>query len=242
MSKWLWITVFLLALGALIGVFLTYFYWFRIELNFQTSKAPEVWGQFGDFVGGLLNPILSFITVIILIITSLYQQNQYEKLERRESNKRFDDRFYGMISYQRDFSNDFKCKLPNGSDANLKELTIYVEEVFFDTTDHSVINDEEFKNSIFPLIRGFYVLIKMINESQKDEMDHDDIDRYYEWLVNLSDYSLMRLVIFCVFYYDGILSFNYIRSNANFIGKLTKIGWGGYITEVKSRKEQVERD
>lgn len=239
MSKALWIAVFLLALVALLGVFFSYYYWFKIELDFHISKSPEVWGQFGDFAGGLINPILSFITVIILIITSLYQQKQYERLEKREKNKIFDDRFYGMISYQRDFAKDFKCKLPDGIDANVKELTICVEDIFFDTDDHSYINDDNFKESIFPLIRGFYILVKMINEHHEEEIESKDADKYYEWLVNLTDYSLMRLVLFCVFYYDGILSFNYINSNSTFISRLSMIGWDDYIAEVKKRKLQI---
>lgn len=239
MSKGLWIAVFLLAFVALLGVFFSYYYWFKVELDFHISKKPEVWGQFGDFAGGLINPILSFITVIILIITSLYQQKQYERLEKREKNKIFDDRFYGMVSYQRDFANDFKCKLPNGVDANIKELIICVEDIFFDADDHSYINDDKFKESIFPLIRGFYILVKMINESHQEEIESKDADKYYEWLVNLTDYSLMRLVLFCVYYYDGISSFNYINSNPAFISKLSMIGWEDYIAEVKKRKLQI---
>ncbi|HIC8603685.1 TPA: hypothetical protein ACW7U9_001872 [Citrobacter freundii] len=239
MNKALWIAVFLLAIIALLGVFFSYYYWFKLELDFHISKSPEVWGQFGDFAGGLINPILGFITVVILIITSLYQQKQYERLERREKNKIFDDRFYGMISYQRDFANDFKCKLPSGVDANVKELTIYVEGVFFDTDDHSYLNDDKFKDSIFPLVRGFYILVKMINESHNEEIGKKDADKYYEWLVNLTDYSLMRLVLLCVYYYDGISSFNYIKSNSAFIAKLSMIGWGDYIDEVKNRKLHI---
>ncbi|HHL7417546.1 TPA: hypothetical protein ACQ82H_004975 [Klebsiella pneumoniae] len=239
MNKALWIAVFLLALIALLGVFFSYYYWFKLELGFHISKSPEVWGQFGDFAGGLINPILSFITVVILIITSLYQQKQYERLERREKNKIFNDRFYGMISYQRDFANDFKCKLPSGVDANVKELIIYVEGVFFDTDDHSYLNDDKFKDSIFPLVRGFYILVKMINESRNEEIEKKDADKYYEWLVNLTDYSLMRLVLLCVYYYDGISSFSYIKSNSAFIAKLSMIGWGDYIDEVKKRKLHI---
>lgn len=236
MSKWLWLVVFLLALGALGGVFFTYLYWFKIKLGFHTSHDPEVWGQFGDFVGGILNPILSFITVLILIVTSLYQQKQYENSEKRESNKRFDDRFYGMITYQRSFAYDFKCKLPTGDDANLKELVIHLEKVIFDTTDHNEINTIHFKETVFPLIRSFYILTKMINQSQEDKVAEKDIDKYYEWLINLSDYYLVRLVLLCIFYYDNTVSFEYIKSTPKFIEKLTKLGWGTYISDIKQRK------
>lgn len=130
MSKRLWLVVFILALLAFCGVFIVYFLWFKAWLNFHLSKNPEVWGQFGDFVGGVLNPILSFITVVILIITTIYQQKQYENSEKRELNKRFDDRFYGMISYQRDLVANFKLALPGNSDAGVKDAITYAEDVF----------------------------------------------------------------------------------------------------------------
>lgn len=48
-------------------------------LNFQgnsVSDNPEQWGQLGDYVGGILNPVLSFTTVIILITTVRIQNKQ----------------------------------------------------------------------------------------------------------------------------------------------------------------------
>lgn len=236
MNKWLWLVVFLLALSAFGGVFFSYFYWFKMTLSFHTSHSPEVWGQFGDFIGGLLNPILSFITVMILIVTSLHQQKQYENSEKRELNKRFDDRFYGMINYQRSFADEFKCKLPSGEDANLSELVLYMEKMIFDTDNHDEINTIQHKENIFPLIRSFYILIKMVNEANDDSIDDKDMDKYYEWLVNLSNFHLVKLVLLCVFYYEDISSFEYIKSSHRFIVKISKLGWKTYIEATIKRK------
>lgn len=52
-----------------------YFYTFPNGL----SEKQDVWGQFGDFVGGTLNPILSFITIYILYRTIILQQESLEK-------------------------------------------------------------------------------------------------------------------------------------------------------------------
>ena len=56
------------------GVFLIYFQAFH---NGFSSKQ-EVWGQFGDFVGGVSNPILSFLSLIALIFTVALQSRQLE--------------------------------------------------------------------------------------------------------------------------------------------------------------------
>jgi len=48
-------------------------------INFQgssISKNPEHWGQLGDYVGGILNPLLSFTTIVILITTVRIQIEQ----------------------------------------------------------------------------------------------------------------------------------------------------------------------
>lgn len=36
-----------------------YFSWFYIWHDFELSKDPSVWGAFGDYIGGLLNPIVA---------------------------------------------------------------------------------------------------------------------------------------------------------------------------------------
>ncbi|ENW8976562.1 hypothetical protein [Escherichia coli] len=151
MSKRLWLVVFILASLAFFSVFAVYFLWFKACLDFHLSKSPEVWGQFGDFVGGVLNPILSFITVVILIITTIYQQKQYENSEKRELNKRFDDRFYGMISYQRDLAANFKLALPGGSDADVKDVITYVEDVFLILTTILILIHKGLKKPSFQL-------------------------------------------------------------------------------------------
>lgn len=58
-----------------ISVYGVYFFNFPNGL----SEKQDVWGQFGDFVGGTLNPILSFITIYILYRTIILQQESLEK-------------------------------------------------------------------------------------------------------------------------------------------------------------------
>ena len=39
--------------------------------NNEISDKPEVWGQFGDYFGGIMNPIVSIINLIILTYLSI---------------------------------------------------------------------------------------------------------------------------------------------------------------------------
>ncbi|GGB77634.1 hypothetical protein GCM10011607_42230 [Shewanella inventionis] len=43
------------------------------------SDKPENWGVFGDFIGGILNPFLSFSAFIGVLLTVLLQRNQLQQ-------------------------------------------------------------------------------------------------------------------------------------------------------------------
>lgn len=70
--RWIsWVIVF--AVGVLSAVFGGYVLFFGRN---GVSNDPAVWGQFGDFVGGTANPILSFLTLIALTLTIILQSRQ----------------------------------------------------------------------------------------------------------------------------------------------------------------------
>lgn len=50
-----------------------YFFNFR---NRGLSESPEQWGQFGDYIGGVLNPIFGFATFIALLYTIKLQTEE----------------------------------------------------------------------------------------------------------------------------------------------------------------------
>lgn len=64
------------AIGSLLAltVLSFYFLWFQGEL----SDKQDVWGSFGDFVGGTLNPLFSFLALIALLLTIVLQTRQLE--------------------------------------------------------------------------------------------------------------------------------------------------------------------
>lgn len=70
--------IVLMAFLAFISIVLAYAYRFNGGLSYDQGR----WGEFGDFLGGTLNPILGFLTVIILVSTLKVQRK-----ELRESRK-----------------------------------------------------------------------------------------------------------------------------------------------------------
>jgi len=66
---------------------------FAINRYFQTfndnqgySKSQEVWGQFGDFLGGVLNPAIGGLTVYLLLV-SVYMQRRELRNSLNEMQK-----------------------------------------------------------------------------------------------------------------------------------------------------------
>lgn len=58
------------------AVVLFYFVWFAVILSFPSSHDPAVWGQFGDFVGGMLNPLIAYAAFYWITRSVLIQSTE----------------------------------------------------------------------------------------------------------------------------------------------------------------------
>jgi len=69
------------AVAVIVLIFVILFYIINFHEGFSIKQ--EDWGTFGDYVGGLLNPILSFFALLALLITIVFQSREL-KLSREE--------------------------------------------------------------------------------------------------------------------------------------------------------------
>lgn len=79
-------------------------YYLNFGISGDVSQKTDVWGQFGDYVGGVLNPILSFISIYLLINSlSLQRQantslvDEIKRQEKLEDFKKFEFRFFHLV-------------------------------------------------------------------------------------------------------------------------------------------------
>jgi hypothetical protein len=89
-----WVMIFALLLGLVIaGV--SFFY----IKSFGTTRStdPAVWGQFGDYFGGVLNPALSFCAFVGLLFTLRGQHSEGMRVEDRHQEQVFDARIFQML-------------------------------------------------------------------------------------------------------------------------------------------------
>ncbi len=51
----------------------------RIFMNIGFTLDYQVWGAFGDFIGGVLNPLISIIVILILVFDLKFTRNEFIK-------------------------------------------------------------------------------------------------------------------------------------------------------------------
>ncbi|HDL7825557.1 TPA: hypothetical protein PXP39_003550 [Yersinia enterocolitica] len=238
------------ALVIMAFVLALYLAWFGLGF----SNKTEAWGQFGDYFGGVLNPILTFTSVILLIRSidlqreannSLIIENKrQEKLEKR---KDFEFRFYNLIDSQKKLFDDFYILAPgvNGDITyNNSAAVDYIEEIILTSNQRGIIGnlingiisnlDSKSNDQIYSSVRKFYLAIKLIDIKITKENGFEEKDRkeYFETLINFSDLALVRLIMISIKYmnWPNIL---YIKNCNEFMCVLTEVGLDSYMSEFK---------
>lgn len=89
------------------GVFSLYFYWFSQRYGLPLSKDSSSWGTFGDFIGGVLNPVVAFFAFYWLTESVRIQQQEMKHTrETLEETTRAQDEQAAIASEQAIFSKD----------------------------------------------------------------------------------------------------------------------------------------
>jgi hypothetical protein len=131
-------------------------------LNFghlKISDKPEVWAAFGDFIGGMLNPLLSFAAFVSVLITVFMQQAQLKQ----------NDKQLEMTRAELTLSTE---ELKRSADAQNAQIdTAKLQN--FESTFFNLLN--RFESQIAHLIR-VYIQENVVNDSNvpsKFELDRD---------------------------------------------------------------------
>lgn len=68
-----------IALGVTALALLAYFGQFWLHLGRSASPDPEQWGQFGDYIGGILNPVIALLAFYWLTRSVLLQKEEMQR-------------------------------------------------------------------------------------------------------------------------------------------------------------------
>lgn len=240
------------AVVVLILAALSYCAYFGLFLGLPLSDDPNSWAQLGSFMGGVLGPFFSLIS-IALLIKSLTLQNKanvniFNELERNKKGdvvRRFESKFFNLIDSQKvtfaNFSLDFTPKGKEVETLKSSKAISVLEDVLssFDGLD----NAEEYKkklikkldddDDIFSLVRVFYVIVKLICDAFPDKNEeHSKLRKeYIVTLINFTDYSMVKLMLITM-KYENYASSRYLNANEDFKGVMKDLKLQEYYSSI----------
>ncbi|MDE1244133.1 hypothetical protein [Vibrio aestuarianus] len=233
------------AIGLMAVVVASYVFQFYFNLGYEISEQPSDWVDFGDFFNGLVSPLLSFVS-LVLLIQSLNLQNQANTELRAEvrlnhKNERlrsFETYFFGLIEAQRSSFANFELEFIEEDGAKtlrgvcaIRALEDRIEAFRERNAQDSEIEEmlEKFDQDehIYNTIRVFYNIVKMITERLSNENQFDETIRtnQFQTLISFTEFSQLRLVMICMQFMD-YPSTDYLKNNHEFMAVLTDLGGG----------------
>jgi hypothetical protein len=219
---------------------------FYFNLGYGVSDKASDWVDFSGYVGGLISPLLSFVS-LVLLIQSLNLQNQANKELRKEVKlnrkneelRSFESYFFGLIDAQRtsfaNFNLDFSIQQGGKHLTGVVAIQELEDQILnirnLDGTDdkdiEEVIEQLDQNENIFNAIRIFYNVVKMVSEKLTDEKDFDILTRksQFQTLINFTEFSQLRLVMISMQFMDWE-SATYLKNNKEFMEVLKDLGGG----------------
>ncbi|MCP2516763.1 putative phage abortive infection protein [Achromobacter mucicolens] len=76
------------------------------------SLDHERWGTLGDFLGGIVNPVVGIVTIILLVLTLMSQRRELMEQRRQLSRQSFEQTFFTWLTSYRDGVVNFRYKPP----------------------------------------------------------------------------------------------------------------------------------
>lgn len=204
-------------------VYLTYVLHFYFVLGYEISDDAEKWGQFGDYVGGILNPFLGFVSIVLLIKSLALQYEANGNLKEEISNSRkteklrsFEGFFFNLVSTQRELLNSFKISFHQSGTQTITltgvnailaiedQISLMRKSRKTDGDISNFLTTLDSNDQIFGLVRAFYITVSIISEklNDLDGFSFEDRKIHFRTLVNLTDFAHLRLIMLSVQFLD----------------------------------------
>jgi len=222
-----------------------YVFQFYFNLGYVISNDPSDWVNFSDYAGGLTGPILSFISLILLIESLNLQNNANKELRnevkqnhKNEQLRSFETYFFGLLEAQKSSFANFKLDFPDylggkslAGVSAIRELEDQIQKIRdrdgLDDEIQQSIEETDKDERVYNTIRTFYNIVKMTTERLSNENNFDDKTRksQFQTLITFTEFSQLRLVMICMQFID-CPSTNYLKSNQEFMDVLIELGGG----------------
>jgi hypothetical protein len=170
-------------------------------VNKQKTNPIGDWGTFGDFIGGTLNPIIGFISILLLFATWKLTRRtlDFTKEELKNSNQllvsqQFDSLFFSVLQQLKYFEKILTEK--NGRVCS--ELDDIYHNVFLKKFDYSlsykreVLKENEILNQYFICL---FQLYKMINNIYENETKNILLERSKTFSLEKKYSNILRSIV-----------------------------------------------
>ena len=116
--------VYILTLMVLVGVLIVYFYQFHNGL----SQSPSDWGNFADYICGLLTPLLALLNIIVFIdLTKSIENNRLAEEKAKDKEQE--------LRQQRDIEHQKQMLVFQLRVEEVRRFDSVLENVFFSNAD-----------------------------------------------------------------------------------------------------------
>lgn len=221
-----------------------YYLQFGHSLKYEIAKNPERWGQLGDYLGGLLNPALSFITLCLLIETIKVQNSANKEItkdiknrEKTEQLRSFETLFFNLLKTHLESFEKFEITTEKNKKQRIlrkNQAVEYIEKRIeaerknnpnCDQSIKSIIENLDENDSIYSIARTFSNIIKITSTrlSNNEIFTCEERKSYMQHLINHTNFSHYRLLLIAIQFldYPQITS---LKENREFISLLNELG------------------
>jgi hypothetical protein len=236
--------IVLFAFSILALTWIAYWYNFGFLQDQGISKTANEWALLGDFLGGVLNPILTFLTILILIQSLTLQKNENDKTKQFEKIRSFELHFFNMIDSQKVLFNNLRLRFNANDIVVIKtagSAVISLEDIVIHLKDNGKTSEDiklaiesfDHDDSIYSATRTFAIIAKLVQKKLSNEHGFSTVERkeYYEILLSYTDFSLIRLILITMKYLKNA-QVSALQENIEFIETLKSAGIEEYSREI----------
>ncbi|WP_083659436.1 putative phage abortive infection protein [Pseudomonas sp. PA1(2017)] len=167
------LTTSLVSAVLITAVCATFYYNFFLSdepLPIPHKENLEYWGQIGDFIGGILNPLLSFLALMAVLHTIKTQRNELK--EAREEAK---------------LANTIQNKQTDVFERqNFESALFRLFDVHSKITDR-ILNTKKSENTFQSLAWNFNYHLEQLDQKRTQEIESGDSTRFFIWRYNEFD-------------------------------------------------------
>ncbi|OYT93362.1 MAG: hypothetical protein CFE43_03705 [Burkholderiales bacterium PBB3] len=78
---------------------------YLVPISYPLQKRSDAWGQFGDFMGGLLNPLISLLTLFVAVAVWRLQKKELQETNIAFIKQNTQQTFFNLLQQHRELVN-----------------------------------------------------------------------------------------------------------------------------------------